>query len=103
MSKKTNTLLFILGATVFNIFVTAGCFAGLLLIYARFIAPRLPPEGQVWVFPVIFIAAVILSFVIYRKALKRFMKKIQVDQYFEAPFGGGAGKTPPENLPPDAQ
>jgi hypothetical protein len=102
MSKKTNTLLFILGATAFNILVTAGCFMALLLLYTYIVAPRLSREGQAWGFPLIFIAAVILSFFIYRKTLKFFMKKIQVAQHFEAPFGGG--KTPPpEDRPPEDQ
>jgi hypothetical protein len=88
MSKKTNTLLFILGATVFNVVVTAACFIALLLLYARFFAPLLPDEGQAWGFPVIFIAAIALSFLIYRLALKQLLKKISVEKYFDPIFGG---------------
>jgi hypothetical protein len=88
MSKKTNTLLFILGATVFNIIVAVVCFTALLVLYARFIASLLPEEGRSWGFPVIFIAAIALSFVIYRVVLKQLMKKIAVEKYFDPIFGG---------------
>jgi hypothetical protein len=88
MSKKTNTLLFILGATVFNILVTAACFIVLLLLYARFLAPLLPEEGQAWGFPAIFIAAIALSFLVYRLALKQLIKKLDVEKYFDPIFGG---------------
>ena len=88
MSKKTNTLLFILGATVFNVVITAVCFMALLLLYARFLVPLLPGEGQAWGFPVIFIAAIALSFLIYRLALKQLLKKIDVEKHFDPVFGG---------------
>jgi hypothetical protein len=88
MSKKTNTLLFILGATVFNILVTVVCFTALLVLYARFIASLLPEGGQAWGFPLIFIAAIALSFLIYRVVLKQLMKKIDVEKHFDPIFGG---------------
>jgi uncharacterized membrane protein (DUF485 family) len=88
MNKKTNTLLFILGATFFNVLVTVICFVVLLALYARFIASLLPGEGRSWGFPVIFIAAIALSFVIYRAALKQLMKKIDVEKHFDPIFGG---------------
>jgi hypothetical protein len=87
MSKKTNTLLFILGATAFNILVTAACFTALLLIYAFLIAPRIPETVQSWGFPAIFIVAIALSFVIYRAGLKLLMKKIKVEKHFAPLFG----------------
>jgi hypothetical protein len=88
MNKKTNTLLFILGATVFNVLTTVVCFLGLFLFYARFLVPLLPEEGQAWGFPVVFIAAIALSFVIYRLVLKQLMKRIVVEKYFDPIFGG---------------
>jgi hypothetical protein len=87
MSKKTNTLLFILGATFFNIIITVICFGALLLLYARFIMSRLPEAGQAWGFPVIFIAAIALSFLVYRVALKQLLKKVDPEKYFDPIFG----------------
>jgi uncharacterized membrane protein (DUF485 family) len=87
MSKKTNTLWFILGATFFNILLTLFCFIFLLLMYARFLAPLLPEEQAAWGFPVIFIGAIALSFVIYRIALKLTMKKIDLPKHLIPVFG----------------
>ena len=88
MNKKVNTLLFILGATVFNILVTVLGFAGLMLLYVKFIMPFLPEEGRSWGFPLIFIAAIVLSFVVYRLALKLLLKKVDAGTYFDPIFGG---------------
>ena len=94
MSKKTNTLWFVLGATIFNILVTVICFLLLLLIYARLLVPILPEAGIAWGFPIIFIASIAISFVVYRLALKILMKKINVEEYFDPIFGGR--KPPPK-------
>ena len=87
MNKKVNTLLFILGATLFNVIVTAVCFLALLLLYARTIMPFIHDESRGWGFPIIFIAAIVLSFIIYRFVLKVIIKKIDVDKYFDPIFG----------------
>jgi hypothetical protein len=86
MNKKTNTLCFILGATVFNILVTIFCFVVLLLLYAR-LAALLPEESGPWGFPVIFIGAIVLSFLIYRLILKQIQKRVDMDKYFDPLFG----------------
>ena len=95
MSKKTNTLLFILGATVFNIVVTLLCFMIMVILYAKFIIPLLPEEGQALAFPLMFIAALVITFFLYRYALKLLMKKIQMEKYFD-PIFGNSKRTPPK-------
>ncbi|MDR3193448.1 MAG: leader peptide processing enzyme [Treponema sp.] len=87
MSKKTNTLFFILGATVFNIVTTVICFLILMVIYARFLIEKLPQESVAWGFPIIFIAAIALSFVVYRLVLKQLMKRIDIEKHFDPIFG----------------
>jgi uncharacterized membrane protein (DUF485 family) len=87
MSKKTNTLLFILGATAFNILITIICFLILMVIYARFLIDKLPQESVAWGFPIIFIAAIALSFVVYRLVLKQLMKRIDIEKHFDPIFG----------------
>ena len=87
MSKKTNTLLFILGATVFNILVTVVSFILLLVLFAKFLMPLLPETGAAWAFPVIFIASIALSFLVYRLVLKFLLKKINMEKHFEPIFG----------------
>jgi hypothetical protein len=87
MSKKTNTLWFILGATVFNILITIICFLLLFVIYARFLLPYLPESTVAWGFPVIFIGAIALSFIIYRVILKQILKRVDITKYFDPIFG----------------
>ena len=87
MNKKVNTLLFVLGATLFNILVTILCFMGLLLLYAKCVMSFLPEDSRSWGFPVIFIGAIALSFLIYRFSLKLLLKKIDMEKYFDPIFG----------------
>jgi tellurite resistance protein TehA-like permease len=87
MSKKTNTLLFILGATVFNILLTIICFLLLFVLFIRFIYPYLPESAAQWGFPVIFIGAIAISFVLYRIILKEVMKKVDFEKHFDPIFG----------------
>jgi hypothetical protein len=86
MNKKLNTALFIVGATLFNILVTVLSFVLLLIVYIRFIRDYLPEGAQTWSFPVIFIAAIAVSFVAYRAALKLLLKKVEMEKYFDPIF-----------------
>ena len=86
MNKKLNTALFILGATLFNILITVLSFLLLLIVYARFLMQRLPETAQAWSFPLIFIAAIVISFIVYRFALKLLLKKVEMDKYFDPIF-----------------
>ena len=86
MNKKVNTLLFILGATAFNILITVLFFLLLLILYAKFLMPVLPEGAQTWSFPLIFIAAMAIAFIIYRYAIRFLMKKIDMEKYFDPLF-----------------
>ena len=88
MNKKVNTALFILGATLYNILVTVLSLFLLGAVYGKFIMPFLPRAAQEWSFPLIFIFAIAISFVVYRFTLKLLMKKIPVEKYFDPIFGG---------------
>jgi uncharacterized membrane protein len=88
MNKKMNTLLFILGATLFNIFVTIAAFLLLLALYAKILLNSLPESARAWSIPLIFIAAIIVSFVIYRFTLNLLLKKIDMERYFDPIFTG---------------
>jgi len=83
MNKKVNTILFILGATLFNIIVAVLCFILFIILYARFLAPFMSDSAQAWSFSIIFLIAIAASFFIYRMALKYLMKKIDVEKYFD--------------------
>jgi amino acid transporter len=87
MNKKVNTILFILGATVFNILITVLSFLLLLIGYDRLFR-RLLPEGtqQTWTFSLIFIAAMAIAFIVYRYAIRFLMNKIDMEKYFDPLF-----------------
>jgi len=86
MNKKVNTLMFVLGATVFNIIVTVVSFLLLLIIYAKTIMRILPESTQSWSFPLIFIAALVIAFFTYRYVLHFLLKKIEIEKYFDPIF-----------------
>ena len=88
MNKKANTALFILGATLFNILVIILFCLLLLTVYAKFIMRFLPEGLWAWSIPVIFIAAIAMSFVVYRFAIKLLLKKFEMTKYFEPIFTG---------------
>jgi hypothetical protein len=85
MNKRLNTLLFLLGATVFNVLVAVLSFIILFVLYANFLS-RLMPEttNYSWVFAIIFLGSLAISFVTYRYALKFLLSKIDVDKYFDS-------------------
>ncbi|MDR2798803.1 MAG: leader peptide processing enzyme [Treponema sp.] len=87
MSKKTNTLLFILGATVLNVLIMILCFIVLLFMYVRFLMPLLPETVQAWGLPLIFIGSIALSFGVYRIILKHLLKGVTLERYFVPLFG----------------
>jgi hypothetical protein len=89
MSKKVNTVWFILGATVFNVRVTVVCMLVLGGIVFRLILPRLANPGSIVMvaLPVVFLGSVVLSFLIYRTALNFLMKKINFENYFDPLWG----------------
>jgi hypothetical protein len=86
MNKKVNTILFILGATVFNIAVTVVSFLLLLIIYAKTIMRILPEGAQAWSFPFIFITALVIAFFAYRYTLRFLIKRIEIEKYFDPIF-----------------
>jgi len=86
MNKKVNTLLFIVGATIFNILIVVLCFIALTALYLNFLMPSIPEESRSWGFALIFLASIVLSFFLYRLILKYLMKKVDVEKYFDPLF-----------------
>jgi len=91
MNKKLNTVLFILGATLYNILITVSAFLLLLTAYTNLLMRRLPSGIHVWVVPLFFIAAIVISFFVYRLTLNILLKKIDMDRYFDPIFSGRNG------------
>ena len=98
MNKKVNTLLFVLGATVFNVIVAVISFILLLLLYAGVIVPLMPETGQSWAFSLIFIASIAISIFVYRIVLKFLLTKVDVEKYFDPLFVRNNVKKPGSDL-----
>ena len=86
MSRKTNTLLFILLGTIFNIIITISFFIFFLIIYSKFLFGRLDESATAWLLPVFFVAAIVVSFLVYRLAIKILIKKVDMEKYFDPIF-----------------
>ncbi|MCL2441188.1 MAG: leader peptide processing enzyme [Treponema sp.] len=95
MNKKVNTLLFILGATFFNVIIAVISFILLLILYASFIVPRLSGGAQSWAFSLIFLSSIAISILVYRIALKFLLARINVEKYFDPLFVRRNIKKPP--------
>ena len=78
MTKKARMTLLILAATAFNIVLTIICFTVLMLLYTVFFVSHVPDNIQVIGFPVIFLGSIVITFMIYQKVLKLFLKKYPV-------------------------
>jgi hypothetical protein len=94
MNKKMNTMLFILGATVYNVIVAVLSFIILIVLFSRFIASSVSEAALAWSFSLIFIAAIAISFIAYRFTLKFLMKKIDFEKYFDPIFARRHTKKP---------
>ena len=84
MNKKVNTLLFILGATLFNVLIVIISFLLLIILLNRF----LPEDLRSWAFTFSFIPSIVISFLVYRAVLKFLMTKIKMEKYFDPIFAG---------------
>ena len=95
MSKKTNTIIFMLCGTALNIIITIISFMVLLVLFSRFLFPVLPETSLNWAIPVIFLLSIGISFLVYQMAVKYVMKKIDMEKYFEPIFS--RRRPPPRN------
>jgi len=83
MNKKANTVLFIIGATIFNVLIIFVVYFGCILIFFRLFYNDSMADYVGILNIVFFIGSIVGSFVIYRIALKIISKKIDMDKYFE--------------------
>ena len=86
MNKRLNTLLFILGATMFNVIIALLSFIILMFLYARFVIPIMPEANSSLGFTFICLASLVVSVLVYRCVLKYLLKKINVEKYFDPIF-----------------
>jgi len=86
MNKRVNTVLFILGATVFNVIVAVISFIILILLCGKFILPIIPETGYSWTVSLILLASIAISIFVYRAVLKFLLSKIDIEKYFDPIF-----------------
>jgi len=86
MNKKLNTVLFILGATLFNVIVVIISFLLFTLLYVNLLINLIPEQSRSWGFSLIFLASIAVSFIVYRYLMKYLLKKVDVERYFDPIF-----------------
>ena len=82
MNKKTNTVLFLLGATVFNLLVMFLLIVISLVLISVIFRDRLSPNVLSIIMIVLFIGSIAGAFYIYNRVLKLISRKIDMDKYF---------------------
>ncbi len=85
MNKIARTGLFIAGATVVNLVVTAGLFMVIIVLYGLTLSRVLPPEAGAVAFFASFVLAVVGAGLVYRQLLKYARKRFELDKF----LGGG--------------
>ncbi|HUV06415.1 MAG TPA: leader peptide processing enzyme [Spirochaetia bacterium] len=85
MNKKANTILFILGATVFNLVVMAILFFVPLLVLLLILKERLGNFFGILTL-LLFFAALVGSFFIYGFVMKKISARVDMDKYFDPIF-----------------
>jgi hypothetical protein len=102
MGKKTNTIFFVLLATIFNIVVFFAVFVALMALYLFVIAPYLLSDSGLGTLAtpflaVTFVLSILFSFLIYRSAINLFFRKMDPEERFAPLFV----KTPKKLLKDD--
>jgi uncharacterized protein YqfA (UPF0365 family) len=83
MTKRERSVLFMLGATVFNVLLTAIIFVALIVLYSLTLGRLLSAPSAALAIGLCFILALVATAIIYRKVLEAMRKRID----FEASFG----------------
>lgn len=86
MNKKLNTVLFLIGGTVFNVIITIGSILGLSIIWGKFIMSHVPQSVQYVGFIVCIFGGAAIAFLLYRAVFKLITKKVDVEKYFDPLF-----------------
>jgi hypothetical protein len=94
MTKKQNTIVFILAGTVFNIVVTMGLIFGLSALYGGLLAPLLAKDVVPYGLIAIIIGSFVAAYFIYNGSVKLLMRKIDFDKHFDPLFRPGPKKRP---------
>ncbi|TVQ35762.1 MAG: hypothetical protein EA384_15680 [Spirochaetaceae bacterium] len=87
MNKKVNTVLFVLGATLVNVLIMVFLFLILFILFARFLAPSVPPAAGQFVLLGLFLVSVVGTYFVYHRLIALLQKKVDMERYFDPIFG----------------
>ena len=82
MNKKLNTALFMIGATVFNLVLLFVLIVMVMVVISALFRDRLNPSVMSILLIVVFLAAMVGSFLIYNQLVKFIARKIDMEKYF---------------------
>lgn len=85
MTKGTKLGLFVLGATFFNLLVTALIFVGLISLYSLTLGRMLAPESILWAIVVSFLVSMVGGILVYKKVLSWARTKYGLDEKLGIP------------------
>ena len=82
MNKKANTVLFLLGATVFNLLMMFLLIVMFLLLISAIFRDSLNPNMLSILMIIVFVGSIAASFFIYGRLVKWLSRKIDMEKYF---------------------
>lgn len=82
MNRRLNTILFLIGATLVNILVMVLLFLILFVLFARFVAPSVPPETGQFILLALFVVSVAGTYFVYHRIIAALQKRVALEQYF---------------------
>jgi hypothetical protein len=82
MNKKVNTVLFLLGATVFNLLIMFLLIVIFLVLISAIFRDSLNPNVLSVLMIVIFVGSIAAAFFIYGRVVKWLSRKIDMEKYF---------------------
>ena len=82
MNKKLNTALFMIGATIFNLVLLFVLIVVVMVVISALFRDRLSPSVMSILLIVVFLAAMVGSFLIYNQLVKFIARKIDMEKYF---------------------
>jgi hypothetical protein len=82
MNKKLNTVLFLIGATVFNLLVMFILIVVFLVIIQAIFRDRLNPNIFSVLMILIFVVSIAASFFVYGRIVRWLSRRIDMDKYF---------------------
>ena len=82
MNKKVNTVLFLLGATVFNLLIMFLLIVVFLVLISAIFRDSLNPNVLSILMIIVFVGSIAASFFIYGRLVKWLSRKIDMEKYF---------------------